>query len=148
MRDNPCQHKVLTGLTVARCLPHSEELRGIEVWAWSPDPMLPPRCPCEAGFRFFVATEEADPLWAPGADIVLGGPQPSLQDARMHAGWVLIRFPGCRLVAVPTRDGTVFRTRDQQFVLAGEQICGVCLYPWIIAGPAGTPRSREARGPG
>lgn len=132
MSDHPCQHKVLDGITVARCVPHSDVPTGIEMWAWSMDPLLPSGCPCEVGDRFAVASEDADPLWAPGADVILGRPRHTLRAAQGVAARELDRMPGSRLVAVPTDLGTLFQTHERRFFVTGQGLCAVCVYPWII----------------
>lgn len=136
MSDRPCQHPMLTGSRwyVARCRPHDVSASGAAVWAWSRDPMPPRRCPCDTADRFVVATDGASRRWLQSADVVLGAARIAVCDP-LSSPDLLRELPGCTLVATPVgREGTWFRTRTEQVVTARSEMCGVCLYPWLVTG--------------
>jgi hypothetical protein len=139
MNDHACQHKILDGVTVARCEPHSTTIAGLEVWMWSTR-MLPPLCcSCLVADRFVVVTGMSDAALADSADVMVCAPESTVAAALNVAGALFNRMRGCTLMVVPIGNCEImFRTRSDTRVVGLEDImwplCEICLYPWLAAG--------------
>lgn len=159
-----CRHALIAGLmgvqaagglTVSRCRTHSRDDAGVSVWAWGagprPDgavrPSPPgtrgaaawPACPCTVADRFLMVAEGAGARWRQSADVVTCLPRATAGCAREVAAAQVDRLPGCSLVTVPVPgSGTVLRTRAEGVLVRHEAgrapVCGVCVYPWLVAG--------------
>lgn len=139
MGDRSCQHLPLRDvppMRLLRCTTHSALADGGAVWTWGPVLPSPGACPCARADRFVVATETATPSWLYRADVVSA----SRRETAGAAGDVAVRLgriPGCALVTVPFDGlGVLFRTATETVVLdrGGPGACGLCVYPWLVAG--------------
>lgn len=131
-----CTHRMARSLSLARCPLHSNEAARISVWSWSLGTTGQPHCPCVAGDRFVVAAEPVTEQWQGCVDVMLAGHRGTVRDAM----GVAIQG-GCALVATPViGTSIVFRTHGGVILVVPDRsdICGVCLYPWLVisSGPS------------
>ncbi|MFE4663898.1 hypothetical protein ACFRI7_09710 [Streptomyces sp. NPDC056716] len=159
-----CRHALITGLmgvpaaggpTVGRCRTHSRDDAGVSVWAWGagpcPDGTVDPSplgtgggdarhaCPCAVADRFLVVAEGAEARWRQSADVVTCLPRATAGCAREAAAAQVDRLPGLSLATVPVcGSGTLLHTRAERVLVRHEAgrapVCGVCVYPWLVAG--------------
>jgi hypothetical protein len=132
----PCDHPILDelGIRVARCDRHSHPRAGIATWVWCARALPANLCPCGVADRFRVAIEFASTNWTLTADVVIGTPQVT-RCAALRFATRIRDLPGCALVAVAAgQNCTVLRTCTEHVLVPDTRACGLCVYPWLVAG--------------
>jgi hypothetical protein len=137
-----CEHHILrvpdgpVSAAVAQCPEHGQPSAGVEFWAWAAVDDTGPSggCPCARADRFVVVGESADQRWLASADVVVAHPRRTMCDAR-EAAARLGGLPGCAFAFVPVVGaGVVLGGRTGLVVIAEQELCAACLYPWLAAG--------------
>jgi len=131
-----CAHVILKdlGIQVTECGLHSYPREGVAFWGYSTRLQPPYLCPCGMADRFSVVMETASTSWLEAADVVTGMLRPTTCDAVTDAVRIR-RLPGCALAIVAAgQNCTVLCTRTELVHVDNAKACGLCVYPWLVAG--------------
>jgi hypothetical protein len=134
--NSRCEHVILKdlGLHMTECRLHSRPRDGVAFWGYSTQPQPAYLCPCGMANRFSVVGETASISWMEAADVVMGISQVTTRDAVRVAARIC-GLPGCPLVTVAAgQNCTVLCTRTELVPVDNAMACGLCVYPWLVAG--------------
>ena len=131
-----CEHPILEelGVHVTECWLHSHPRDGVAFWGYSAQIQPAYLCPCGMADRFTVVAETASTSWMEAADVVMGISQATTRDAARAAARIC-RLPGYPLAIVTAgHNCTVLCTRTELVPVHKALACGLCAYPWLVAG--------------
>jgi hypothetical protein len=131
-----CEHAILDelGLQVTQCERHSNPKARAATWVWCARALPRHLCPCGFADRFRVVTEPASINSMLTADVVFGLPQTTTCSALRGAARIQ-GLPACTLIVVPAGPScTVLCTSTELLPISTSLACGLCVYPWLVAG--------------